>query len=224
MGKTSGDAKETHRRVIDFQPRGHAPRRACRQPQNALPTRPPLTGVFHARTPAAIHAPPERFMPCFIHLYANVSRSPSKSFPKPWTTRRKKKVQPDGCCRLQLEREVLFSRRATVETLMHSPRWQTESRNLFAGDDCLLSPAGTAPHRLLQTLDRLRRKALRARLDIDPGRRVFEKRELSVDLDLVSRALFDNCSVSPGIVHSPDCRSKARNLSGQLPPPPNCEQ
>ena len=47
------------------------------------------------------------------------------------------------------------------------------------------------PHGLLQALDRLRGKVPLTRLDVDPGRHVFDEQEPPVDLDVVGHGLFD---------------------------------
>ena len=60
-------------------------------------------------------------------------------------------------------------------------------------DRSLNSANGPAlsPHRLLQSLDSLRRKVPLARLDVDPGRHVFDEQEPPVDLDVVGHGLLD---------------------------------
>ena len=47
------------------------------------------------------------------------------------------------------------------------------------------------PHGLLQALDRFRGKVPLTRLDIDPGRYVFDEQEPPVDLDVVGHGLLD---------------------------------
>ena len=51
--------------------------------------------------------------------------------------------------------------------------------------------AALSPHGLPQALGRLWGKVALTRLDVDPGRHVFDEQELSVDLDVVGYCSFD---------------------------------
>ena len=74
-----------------------------------------------------------------------------------------------------------------------------ERRSRFSGQGSILVDRGLNgangpalfPHGLLQALDSLRRKVPLARLDVDPGRHVFDEQKLPVDLDVVGHGLLD---------------------------------
>ena len=85
-----------------------------------------------------------------------------------------------------------------------------ERRSRFSGQGSILvdrslnSANGPAlfPHGLLQALDRFRGKVPLTRLDIDPGRYVFDEQEPPVDFDVVGPGLIDQWFASSCVVRN----------------------